>query len=315
MTDPMKLHEYLAALHDDAVNIDLSVPLASLGPLPSDDDEKLADEDPNASDREQLQIQRPTSSGGRREHHNKHTRRCRKRQKGKFDALLATLPPPADTREVKHKVQVLDYAMDAFRALDDELRALEWALALRSHTHLLRWTAASGGSTEPFVELFLARMGFVYAETWRRSNDTTWFVERAVAHPTPWCGNQHTASIAAMGERLVRTQHVVNESCSPLAQALDCMQPVQLQGDRSRAEIGIATVLCVPVQLGGQVNRVIAFFDIRDRHIELETCRLAAVIAASIGNVACANEHERDVSDGAAGAGASRGASSRGAKT
>ncbi len=308
----MKLHEYLAALHDDAVNIDLSLPDFSLGPLPSDDDSKHDDDE--TSDRDQL-VQRPTStSGARREHHNKHTRRCRKRQKGKFDALLATLPTPADTREVKHKVQVLDYAMDAFRALDDELRALEWALALRSHAHLLRWTAASGGNTEPFVELFLARMGFVYAETWRRSNDSTWFVERAVAHPTPWCGNPHTATIAAMGERLVRTQQVISETYPPLAQALECMQPVQHQGDTSRAELGAATILCVPIQVGGEVNRIVAFFDVRDRIVEVETCRLAAVIAASIGNVACANEHERAVQNNTIVSGG-RGASSRGAKT
>lgn len=324
--DSVKLHEYLAALHADAAVIDLRAPPRTEPPGAIVSDSEGGGGSVHGGrrgvKRERALVDDDESQGSaKREHHNKHTRRCRARLKGKFDALLATLPPPPGAREVKHKVQILDYAMDALRALDDELRALEWALALRSQVHLLRWVAASArGATDlsaaahPVVELLCARMGFVYAETLRPAcvggnvdgtgvgAASPWFVERTHCQPHPWCGASTLERLAACGEAAQRQQHVIHpDICAPLSLSLERTAPVTHCGGPAtgqiRPELAAPTALLVPVPVVGQVRRIIVLFDVRERTVGPECVRLATVVAAAVGNVFISAEHQRNIRD------------------
>lgn len=167
----------LAALHTDATAIDLAAPFISAPDNDNDDENNKNVQAVRGVKREReldninIDADLYTTSEDKREHHNKHTRRCRARLKSKFDSLMATLPVPLPVHgEVKHKVQILDYTIEVFERLDEELKLLEWNLALKSHKHLLKWIIAQEDPVQAFVQLFCNKFGFVYAEVWSRRN-------------------------------------------------------------------------------------------------------------------------------------------------
>lgn len=315
------VHEHLTELHADAHTLDL-------GDVPDSADEasdatlrrrgakreRMHEVD---DDTESLASGAGALSGGaesaRREHHNKHTRKCRARLKSKFDAVLDMLPPAPPSREVKHKVQVLEYAMHEFRALDSQLRGLEWALALHSHRQLLQWVSSFASvhselsaALSPFIDLFCHKFGFVYAETWRLDGAHC-FVERFAVCDAPWCTATQLEILSRAGDRFVRSKHmihvdtpIVHSALTKLRPQLEHPNPPHAESDedvRSRvlAEAGIATTLLVPVTVCADVVRFVAFHDIRERPVDEETRRMAAVIATSVGNAYNAAQHERNI--------------------
>lgn len=105
-----------------------------------------------------------------------HTKLCRDRLNNMFDRLKHTLPPPPPGVEVKHKAQVLDYAIMVFKGMVERTAQLEVELAVSSNKATMEWISKLVQQTETFPEaakrvmrLFIVRRGWLHAELWTSS--------------------------------------------------------------------------------------------------------------------------------------------------
>ncbi len=94
-----------------------------------------------------------------------HTRRCREKVNEKFARLLEALPAAPPGVEVKHKAQILEYAIRVFRRLLERRAELRVDIALASPSALARWAASRPLSD--FAALYARKHRWPYVETWR----------------------------------------------------------------------------------------------------------------------------------------------------
>lgn len=102
-----------------------------------------------------------------------HTRRCRAKVNHNFERLLEVLPRAPEGVEVKHKAQILAYAIEHVGNVRRQNIQLEMQLALSSRYEMQRWVhgivAGSKGLTEalkPFMALICLTKKWKYAELW-----------------------------------------------------------------------------------------------------------------------------------------------------
>ncbi|KAI0565919.1 GAF-like protein [Gracilaria domingensis] len=102
-----------------------------------------------------------------------HTRRCRAKVNNNFDRLLEVLPNPPPGVEVKHKAQILQYAIDFYRHVSCKNRQLEMKLALRSPAEMYRWVQSVVSATpnlkdalKSFMAMICITKNWKYAELW-----------------------------------------------------------------------------------------------------------------------------------------------------
>lgn len=108
--------------------------------------------------------------------HNSHTRRCRAKVNSKFQELMQILPQPSTG--IKHKAQILEYAIQIFRDYHSRKMSLEAELALSSRAHLNTWAEGVISRSlslqdllAPFLSLICTKGGWKYSEAWVSSQD------------------------------------------------------------------------------------------------------------------------------------------------
>lgn len=108
-----------------------------------------------------------------------HTRRCRAKVNNSFERLMNVLPQPPTGVDVKHKAQILAYAIDTYRDIRCRNTQLEMRLALSSRQHLHKWvySVASSSRTltdalKPFMSLICMTKNWKYAELWAPSENS-----------------------------------------------------------------------------------------------------------------------------------------------
>lgn len=105
--------------------------------------------------------------------HNSHTRRCRAKVNSKFQELLSILPTPPSKTGIKHKAQILDYAIRVFRDIHARKMLLEAELALSSRAQLNAWienvvtrSVTLQDALAPYLSLMCTKGGWKYSEAW-----------------------------------------------------------------------------------------------------------------------------------------------------
>lgn len=181
-----------------------------------------------------------------------HTRRCREKVNEKFARLLEALPAAPNGVEVKHKAQILEYAIRVFRALLARRQALRVDIALASPASLARW--ATQRPIHAFVSLYARKHHWPYAETWRWHYNTTNAHSHSVSleavHAEPYANQLRalaplaTAAIArGMCGVIARVAASRRAEWLPLVGA----DPVALARAEAAVAVGVRQVLAVPV--------------------------------------------------------------------
>lgn len=111
--------------------------------------------------------------GQSKDTHNSHTRRCRAKVNTKFQELLSVLPIPPPKTGIKHKAQILDYAIRVYRDIHARKTLLEAELALSSRSQLNAWvegivlrSTTLQDALAPYLSLICTKGGWKYSEAW-----------------------------------------------------------------------------------------------------------------------------------------------------
>ncbi|CDF37456.1 unnamed protein product [Chondrus crispus] len=111
--------------------------------------------------------------GQSKDTHNSHTRRCRAKVNLKFQELLSILPTPPPKTGIKHKAQILDYAIRVYRDIHARKTLLEAELALSSRSQLNAWvdgivlrSISLQDALAPYLSLICTKGGWKYSEAW-----------------------------------------------------------------------------------------------------------------------------------------------------
>lgn len=111
--------------------------------------------------------------GQSKDTHNSHTRRCREKVNSKFRELLSVLPSPPPKTGIKHKAQILDYAIRVYRDIHARKTLLEAELALSSRSQLNAWvegivmrSTTLQDALAPYLSLVCTKGGWKYSEAW-----------------------------------------------------------------------------------------------------------------------------------------------------
>lgn len=229
-----------------------------------------------------------------------HTRRCRAKVNNNFERLLGALPPPPSGVEVKHKAQILAYAIDRFRSVRCHNMRLEMQLALSSPYQMQRWVRSVVSSAtsltdalKPFMALICLTKSWKYAELWapsiRPGSDSTALKYIAGALPPTVVGEELNRL------RTYRTksrQYVFRPRSGVPGRVFLTMRPewLPLLNDpvafpraphavRNKVEVTFA----VPVIVNGSVQMVVEFFDTAKREYDPYTLNMANEIADLFG--------------------------------
>lgn len=116
--------------------------------------------------------------GQSKDTHNSHTRRCRAKVNSKFQELLSVLPTPPPKTGIKHKAQILDYAIRIYRDIHARKTLLEAELALSSRSQLNSWvenivtrSVSLQDALAPYLSLICTKGGWKYSEAWVPSQE------------------------------------------------------------------------------------------------------------------------------------------------
>lgn len=226
-----------------------------------------------------------------------HTRRCRAKVNSNFQRLLDQLPPPPPGVEVKHKAQILAYAVDTFRQLRCRNMRLEMQLALSSPYQLQRWVRSVVSSAtnltdalKPFMALICLTKQWKYAELWQPVH----------CAETQLCYISGALPPTVQGEELYRLKKYRTNSrkykfkprSGVPGRVFLTMRPewLPLLNDpvafpraphavRHRVQVTFA----VPVIVNGSVQMVVEFYDTEKRDYDPTTLNIANDIAMMFG--------------------------------
>lgn len=229
-----------------------------------------------------------------------HTRRCRAKLKSNFDRLLEVLPPPPNGVEVKHKAQILQYAIEHFRYVRCKNTQLEMELALSSPSNMYKWVQSvvtawpnMKDSLKAFMAMICLTKKWKYAELWAPSShagssDVNLKYISGSLPPT------------VKGEELERLRSYRTKSrnykfrprCGVPGRVFLTMRPewLPLLNDpisfpraphavQNRLEVTFA----VPIIVSGSVQMVVEFYDTDRREYDPSTLNVANEIAVMFG--------------------------------
>lgn len=317
---PLDAHSLFADLLSDCPPVDLSAPYhphvpfetprtrapTSFEDSPSDDSASDADSHPTPSlpgKRSPSDAQSPDQR--RRDHHNTHTRRCRARLNWRFDALNRMLPA-VDNAQVKHKVHILDHALNAITALHAENNHLRLRVALRSNASLLQWidTFAPTAPTpvdalKPVLDILTFVGGWAYAEIWEKLPGGNFqmkhFAVKSSALLQPALANLGNFAMDA---------HVPNHHSDMIAHVFSTARPVWTDNvldqcrDPARRQVlsaaRLKSALALPVLVDGEVTHLVAMYDVRDRPRDPKLLKFATFVTVMVGNAFGAAQAQRE---------------------
>lgn len=230
-----------------------------------------------------------------------HTRRCRAKVNNNFERLLHTLPPPPEGVEVKHKAQILAYAIDRFRAIRCHNMKLEMQLALSSPYQMRRWVQSVVSSArtlrealKPFMALICLTRKWKYAELWEpcvRAGGTDSVALKYLTGALPPT-LERDELLRLKLYRANSRRYVFKPRSGVPGRVFLTMRPewLPLLNDpvafpraphavRHKVEVTFA----VPVIVNGSVQMVVEFFDTDRRDYDPQTMNMANEIAVLFG--------------------------------
>lgn len=235
-----------------------------------------------------------------------HTKMCRDRLNNMFERLRHTLPPAPAGVEVKHKAQVLDYAIGVLKGMVDRTSQLEIELAVSSNKATMDWISklvtrvdSFPDAAEEVMRLFSRRRGWRHAELWV-----------AGKRPIPAGADPEEATVLnfctavsneAMGHAAASLDQFSKESESYAFRAKEgvpgrvwsSMRPEWVTGltdskNFKRSSLarkhGVKVCLGVPVTITGKIEAVICFYDVKHRPYDTQCRELAMRLAWALGN-------------------------------
>lgn len=233
-----------------------------------------------------------------------HTKLCRDRLNGMFDRLRSTLPPAPAGVEVKHKAQVLDYAISVLKGMVARTAELEVELAVSSNEATMAWISRLVERAPAFpvaatevMRVFAARRRWALAELWlaHGSRDSVSLVFGESVDPTSTPGSDEDTP--PVGGLLEFSDLSRAFSFAPgegvQGRVWSSMRPEWLAGlgdpkTFARADLarrfGIKTCLAVPVTVTGKIEAVVCFYDTRHRPYDSQCVELAVRLTWALGN-------------------------------
>lgn len=235
-----------------------------------------------------------------------HTKMCRDRLNNMFERLRHTLPPAPTGVEVKHKAQVLDYAIAVLKGMVDRTSQLEIELAVSSNKATMDWISKLVARVDTFREaseevmrLFAKRRGWKHAELWI-----------AGKRPIPADADPEQATVLtfctsvsneALGRGANGLGKFSKESESYAFKAKEgvpgrvwsAMRPEWVTGltdskNFKRSSLarryGVKVCLAVPVTVTGKIEAVMCFYDVKHRPYDTQCRELAMRLAWALGN-------------------------------
>ncbi|CAN8067295.1 unnamed protein product [Agarophyton chilense] len=229
-----------------------------------------------------------------------HTRRCRAKVNTNFERLLQVLPDPSSGIEVKHKAQVLQYAIDYYKHVSCKNRMLEMKLALRSPSEMYRWVqsvvSASPNLKETlksFIAMICLTKNWKYAELWApqtRAGSSSVSLRYVAGALPPTVGGEALHRLRKYRAR--SRKYKFPPRCGVPGRVFLTMRPewLPLLNDpvafpraphavRNQVQVTFA----VPVIVNGAVEMVVEFFDTERRDYDPATLNMANDIAAMFG--------------------------------
>lgn len=229
-----------------------------------------------------------------------HTRRCRAKVNNNFDRLLEVLPPAPEGVEVKHKAQILNYAIERFHALRCRNVELEMKLALSSPYQMHRWVRSVVAKVsnltdalKPFMALICMTKNYKYAELWtptvRPGTDTT--ALRYVTGALP--PNLQGSELERVRRYRSKSRKFVFRPRSGVPGRVFLTRrpewlpllndPIAFPRAPHAVYNQVEVTFAVPVIVNGSVQMVVQFYDLNRRDYEAGTLNTANDIAEMFG--------------------------------
>ena len=235
-----------------------------------------------------------------------HTKMCRDRLNNKFEKLRNTLPVAPTGVEVKHKAQLLDYAIAVIRRMVDTTARLEIELAVSSNKATMEWTTKLVNEVDSLedaacevMRLFARRRGWKHAELWLASKgkgmrDGTG--QQDVVLTFGRCVRSHN-----IGSRHDSLEEFSKESEAYTfrdkegvpGRVWSSMRPEWVSGlsdlkNFRRASLarkyGLKVCLALPVTITGKIEAVLCFYDTEHRPYDTQCLELGMRLAWALGN-------------------------------
>lgn len=231
-----------------------------------------------------------------------HTKLCRDRLNGMFDLLRSTLPAAPVGVEVKHKAQVLDYAISVLKSMVRQTSELEIELAVSSNRATMDWVSKLVASAASFVDVatevmrvFSKRRHWRLAELWQTHrvdrNNVHLRFGAAVVNDSMGARAPTGEGVAGFAESSRSFVFLLNEGVQ--GRVWMSMRPEWLAGlkdtnDFVRAPLaqryGIKTCLAVPITITGKIEAVMCFYDTKHRPYNSQCVDLAMRLTWALGN-------------------------------
>lgn len=235
-----------------------------------------------------------------------HTKMCRDRLNNMFEQLRHTLPPAPAGVEVKHKAQVLDYAIAVLKSMVDRTSQLEVELAVSSNKATMDWISKLVNRVDSFPEaakevmkLFSKRRGWRHAELWTAGRKLSGTVvdpeESTVLSFCTSVANESMMNDTVSLEQFSKESepYVLNAGEGVQGRVWSSMRPEWVTGltDEKKfrranlaGRYGVKVCLAVPVTITGKIEAVMCFYDIKHRPYDVQCLELAMRLAWALGN-------------------------------
>lgn len=228
-----------------------------------------------------------------------HTRRCRAKVNNSFEKLLHVLPSPPTGVEIKHKAQIIAYAIDTYRTIRSTNAHLEMQLALSSPHELYRWVRSVMSTSvsltdalKPFMALICLTKNWKYAELWapRETDDDSaslCYVTGALP-PTVEGDELHRLKDYRFNSR----RFVFKPRCGVpgrvfLTKSPEWLplltDPVAFPRAPHAVHNNVQVTFAVPVIVNGCVQMIVEFYDTERRDYDADTLNTANEIAVLFG--------------------------------
>lgn len=237
-----------------------------------------------------------------------HTKLCRDRLNNMFEKLKHTLPPAPPGVEVKHKAQVLDYAILVLKNMVERTSQLEVELAVSSNKATMDWISKLVKRVDNFpmaaeevMRLFVKRRGWVHAELWTAVSQT------GISKTDP--GNDLEETVALSFCRAVCNEMSEGSSWEMFSKEAEnrtfragegipgrvwlSMRPEWVTGlsdsknfDRANLarKFNVKVCMAVPVTITGKIEGVMCFYDAKHRAYDNHCLELGMRLAWALGN-------------------------------
>lgn len=229
-----------------------------------------------------------------------HTRRCRAKVNNNFDRLLDVLPAPSEGTEVKHKAQILAYAIDTFRVVRCHNMHLEMQLALSSPYQMHRWVDSVARKADtltealkPFMALICITKKWKYAELWAPcpgnggENTTLKFITGALP---PNLESEERARLRCY--RSFSRKYSFQPRSGVPGRVFLTMRPewlplltdpIAFPRSPHAVRNNVQVTFAVPVIANGSVQMVVEFYDTERRDYDASTLNIANTMAELFG--------------------------------